>query len=398
MFADRFAQVTELLGDDDTFTTLLQNLIRESSARGIFFIVSAMRTGEIPYKIRDCFKGIGLQINDRADYTEIVGKRVPSDMPDIASFPGRGLAQIDDSLYEIQIALSTESASDVERATDIVRAARAQNAQWDGVRPGRIPRVPEHPVLADLESTEACKNALEDAWSFVFAYNASTGLPEEIRLDSSFSFLITGGRQTGKTNLLMLIAQLWSRRGAKICVAADASWDVLCRQIGASRYENYKEKDWENCVSWLNNEIKLRNQQRKQAQTSGTAALNALVRIMEPIVILADDLERFVAGNLDVVKGLFAEVASVAAKYGIYFFASVSHNAYSQIRMQEPLASLARQQRGIALCGKLNECAPWGVSMPFSQKSVALPVGEGYLVNNGAVMRIVIPKAEIQET
>ena len=123
VFVDRFAQLAEYLQDDEAFTQGLYNLVREASAHGIYFVVSAMRTNEIPYKIRACFKGIGLQINDRTDYTEIVGMRMPSDMPDIAPFAGRGLYPVDDRLYEIQIALAGSYSADVERAQELLQYA-----------------------------------------------------------------------------------------------------------------------------------------------------------------------------------------------------------------------------------------------------------------------------------
>ena len=397
VFADRFAQITELLGDDETFNTLLQNLIREASGRGIFFVVSAMRVGEIPYKIRDCFKGIGLQINDRADYTEIVGVRMPSDMPDIASFAGRALAKIDDRLFEIQIGLAGGSASDVERAADITRICQDLNARWDGVRPATIPRIPEEPGFEEFAATEEYQRSMAEPWQITFAYSTISGLPESVALDISYSFLIIGGRQSGKTNLLQLLVRIWKQKHAKICVAADAAWDEFCKKNDIDRYEDFKSKEWESYVSWLNNEIKLRNQRRKQAQLSGTAALNETVKAMEPIVLLIDDLDSFITKNPDVVNQLFADVAGRAAKYGIYLFAAVSHNAYSRVRMMEPLVSLVRQQRGVALRGKLNECDPWGIQMPFSKKSVTFPLGEAYLINNGEALRVVIPKADRKE-
>lgn len=393
VFVDRMAQLIEYLQDDDEFTQRLYNLIREGSARGIYFIVSAMKVNEIPYKIRDCFKGIGLQINDRTDYTEIVGTRMPAEMPDISAFPGRGLYMIEDRLYEIQIALSGSYSSDVERAQELMQVCRALNERWDGVRPLGIPRVPEHPTYADLAGSEAYQQTLREPMSFAFAYSVDKGLPEVIDLADSYSFLITGARQSGKTNFLRLVARLWKARGANICIAADESWNEFCRQEELTRYD-LKSAQWEAYVSWLNEEIKSRALQRKTAQANGADALDRLVREFEPLVILLDDLDSFISGNPEVANRLFAEVAKKASKFAIYLYATVSHGAYAQLRMQEPLLSLARQQRGVALGGKLSECDPWNVQMPFSKKNISFPRGEAYLVNNGDVSRIVIPKAQ----
>ncbi len=393
VFVDRFAQLAEGLQDDEEFTQGLYNLIREASARGIYFVVSAMQTNEIPYKIRDCFKGIGLQINDRADYTEIVGMRMPSDMPDIAPFAGRGLYPIEDRLYEIQIALAGSYSSDVERAQELQQICSALNTRWEGIRPRGIPRIPEHPSITDLISSEVYQKTLSDSLSFSFLYRVDSGLPEVMDLASSYSYLILGGRQSGKTNALQLVARLWKRKGANICIAADEAWDELCRSEELTRYD-LKSPEWESYVAWLNEEIKTRAGKRKVAQAAGSAELDRMVRGLQPVVIIIDDLESFISKNPDVANRLFAEVAKKASKFAIYLFASVSHNAYAQIRMQEPLVSLARQQRGLALGGKLNECDPWNVQMPFSKKNVTFPRGEAYLIDNGESAHVVIPRAE----
>jgi S-DNA-T family DNA segregation ATPase FtsK/SpoIIIE len=393
VFVDRFAQLVEALQDDDEFTLRLYSLIGEASARGIYFVVSAMKVNEIPYKIRDCFKGIGLQINDRTDYAEIVGMRMPSDMPDISSFAGRGLVQIEERLFEIQIALAGNTTSDVERAQELASVCAALQERWDGVRPMGIPRIPEHPTVEDFTNTEEYQKTKADPLAFSFAYSVDTGRPTVIDLASSYSFLVVGGRQSGKTNYLRLVAKLWNQRGASICVVADEAWSEFCQKEKLTRYDQ-KSPEWEKYVSWLNEEIKARAGKRKAAQASGAAALDKLVRQMEPVVILLDDLDNFITKNPEVANRLFAEVAKKAAKFAIYMYASVSHNAYTQVRMQEPLLSLARQQRGIALGGKLNECDPWNVQMPFSKKNVAFPRGEAYLINNGDVSHIVIPKSD----
>lgn len=395
VFADRFEQLSEMLADDEVFLSLLYGLIREASARGIFFVVSAMRVAEIPYKVRDCFRGIALQINERGDYTDVVGMRMPVEMPNIASVPGRGLVRKEDRLYEIQVALAGRSAADGVRAEEISALCGRMNASWSGPRPAGIPRIPEHPTLLDLVNAPGYGKIEADPWDFAFAYSTSTGLPEQIQLDKSHCFLITGAKLSGKTNLLQLIARLWARRNARIYVVGDGFWTEFCRQIQAELYDSFqKGTPWERFVSWLNQERQIRKERRRTAKLSGSAALDELARGFEPIVLLIDDLEKLIAESPENVRLFFASLCSAGAKYGIYLFATISHNAYGQTRLLEPLATLARQQRGVALGGRLNVCDPWNVQIPFSTKNLAFPVGEAYLINNGDVSRILIPRLD----
>ena len=391
VFIDRFAQIMELL-NDETYTQKLFSLLREGSGRGIFFVATALKLSEVPYKIRDCFRGIGLQINDRADYTEIVGMRVPNEMPDIAQFPGRGLAPAGEQLYELQIALPGSRSTDVERAAELSEISQALAARWDGPLPAGIPRIPAEPSWEDFSAAPDYLAAQANPWRFPLAYGLSSGLPLVLHLEDSYSFLITGARQSGKTNLLRLIAAQWSARGAQLAVVGDGTWNAVCRQLGATLYD-VRSEEWAAFLKQLNDEIVSRNQLRKRIQAEDPRRLDAAVQALKPIVLLLDDLDTFAPQNADAGNRLLAEVAQRAAKYNIYLFAAVSHLGYMQNRMQEPILALARQGRGVALCGKLSECDPWGLPMPPSRRNRTLPLGEAYLINNGEMTHIVLPKA-----
>lgn len=392
VFIDRFAQVTEMIGGDDAYMAKLFALLREGSGRGIFFVATAMRANEIPYKVRDCFRGIGLQINDRADYTDIVGMRMPSDMPDIAQLPGRGLAVVGERLYEIQIALAGAHVSDVERAAELSRIGKTLAEKWDGPLPQRLPRIPAEPTWALFAASETYLEAVKHPWRFPIAYDLNSGLPKVLDLENSFSFLIAGARKTGKTNLLRLIAEQWSRRGARLVVIGDVSWGITCKRLGATLYDVASD-EFASFFNEFSAEVTRRNQLRKQIQAEDPKRFDETAQGFEPIVFIVDNIDAMAAVCAEPVKKYLAFLVQDAAKYGIYFYASISHLAYPQNRIQEPLMTLARQGRGIALCGKLTDCDPWNAPLPINKKNKALPLGEAYLINNGEVSHIVIPKA-----
>lgn len=392
VFIDRFAQVTEMIGNDDAYMAKLFALLREGSGRGIFFVVTAMRTNEIPYKVRDCFRGIGLQINDRADYTDIVGMRMPSDMPDIAQLPGRGLAAVGEHLYEIQIALAGTCEADVERASELSLVGKALTGKWNGPLPQRLPRIPAEPTWDVFSASEGYLEAVKHPWRFPLAYDLDSGLPKVLELENSFSFLITGARQTGKTNLLRLIAEQWHGRGAQLVIIGDMSWGVPCKRFGVPLYD-VKSEEFSTFFADFSAEVTRRNQLRKQVQTENPKGFDQAVQAFKPIVFLVDNIDAMATACAEQVKKYLAFLVQDAAKYGIYFYASISHLAYGQNRMQEPLMTLARQGRGIALCGKLSDCDPWNAPLPLGKKNKSLPLGEAYLINNGEVSHIVIPKA-----
>ena len=78
----------------------------------------------------------------------------------------------------------------------------------------------------------------------------------------------------------------------------------------------------------------------------------------------------------------------------MYFFASMSHAAYKQQSMREPVMALARARRGVMLQGRLNECDPFDAPVPYAMKNQAYPLGEGLFVADGGAERMVFPRCD----
>ncbi|MCI9655086.1 MAG: type VII secretion protein EssC [Lawsonibacter sp.] len=390
VFADRFVQVMEVLGDEES--AKLATLLSEGSSRGIFFIVTAIDLKEIPYKMRGYFRGIGLQVNDRASYADIIGKSVPREMPDIEQTPGRGLILLDDGIYEFQTALYGSSKTDSARAAEAKTLSAEMATKWYGAKPARIPRIPPDATWELFAASPDYQFAAAHPWRFPLAYDLNRGVPLVLHLEESFSFLITGAQRSGKTNLLRLIARQWSSRGAKISVLADASWSIECQHMDAELYEAKTER-WEAYIKQLNEEVTKRAARFKQLKAGDPKEYDAAAQAMTPWVLLIDDLGKMVDKLLPNETKFLAQMIQGAAKFGIYTFASLSQQDYAKCKLMEPIPTFQRQSRGVVLRGRLSEFDPWGVSMPVTQKKKVLPLGQAWLINNGEITQIVIPKA-----
>ncbi|MDE7244340.1 MAG: type VII secretion protein EssC [Oscillospiraceae bacterium] len=391
VFVDRFAQVIEVLSDEES-TQKLTALLSEGSSCGIFFIVTALDMKEIPYKMRGTFRGIGLQINDRADYVDIIGRPVPREMPDIAQTPGRGLIVQDDGIYEFQAALSGSSKTDSARAAEARTLSAEMAAKWHGAKPTRIPRIPAEPTWELFAASEIYQSAAAHPWRFPLAYDLNRGVPLVLRLEESFSFLIVGAQRSGKTNLLRLIARQWHDRGARISVLADASWSASCRHMGAELYEA-KTEQWQGYVKQLNEEVLRRAARFKQLKAGDPKKYDAEAQAMTPYVLLIDDLGKMAGKLLPDEATFLTQMIQGASKFGVYTFASLSQQDFAKCKLTEPVPTFLRQSRGVALRGRLSEFDPWGVTMPVVQKRKVLPLGQAWLLNNGEITQIVIPKA-----
>ena len=327
VFVDRFEQLKLMFANNDFYTTRIQTLIREGSSRGIHFIVTALAKNEIPGKLHAFFGGIALQLKERSDYSDVLGKRVPFDRPPIAAYPGRALVLIGENkdIYEVQIGLGgilpgqferpapwlaedpmTEYAIDTrlnaraaltdgDRADRIVAFANALRAAWDGPLPLPVPRVPEKPTFDDLAATPGFKAALTSPYALPVGYDMNTGSAACVDLEKNYAMLVTGTKKSGITNQLKLIAQALRMRGAEVHVIAGSDWKILCGQIGAKLYQSEEE-----IVAFIDRFVAevpgKRQALKKAAEAKGKAQMKKQALEFEPCAIVVDNAERFVKG------------------------------------------------------------------------------------------------------
>ena len=393
VMVDRFQHLTETVGDDDNYTAKLAFLLGEGSGRGIHFIATALGPNEVPIKLRDCFRGAGLQLPERGDYDDVLKSRVPYDMPPIAASNGRGLALMDDRIFEIQIALAG-SAEDGQRAKEIELLSQDMCAHYAGRAVPHIPRIPPKPTWTRFAMDVGLFDRAPAAWRLPLAYDLAAGTSVELALEHGFSYLISGARQSGKTNVLKGIARTFAARSARIYAYGKEDWNTFSRELGIEMIPG-TEAGWGKLQQDLvSGYIVPRNQARKAALAESPEAMEAVMRQYPPVALLIDNLDGVVENLPQPVSTFLAQTAAEADYFGIYLFATVSHQGYARTHgMLEPMKSLSAQMRGVALGGRLNDCDPWGVTMPFAMKNKSLPMGQAYLIDGDRVRQIVLPLA-----
>lgn len=394
VFIDRMAQIREILADDEDTLNQLYDLIREGSSCGIFFVVTSLGGNEVPMKIRDCFRGIAMQLRERGDYSDTIGKRVPMEMASVAPLPGRGMYVVDEEPYEIQVALPAEAPTDVERAQELTRLGEEMSSAWTGKKAPGISRIPELPSFEDFSSTTLYKELRETPLRFPLAYDLDSGMPLPINLQDEYSFLIMGGRKSGKTNALMLIGKTFADRGGEVYVLGGDEWKSFCQETGATLFTRADTPEWEEFMNKMRTDYIIpRNKLRKTAENKEQTARIAAGHT--PFVLLIDNLDNYcdMVGQHFSSKDatLLGQLMSQAANFGMYTFCSVTSGNLRSRAMAEPLKQLLDQNRGIALGGKLGDVDPWNVSMPYRQKNAALPAGTAYYISDDTYRTIVLP-------
>ncbi|MCD1257391.1 type VII secretion protein EssC [Paenibacillus athensensis] len=142
-----FSAFAETFGElEDTMAFLS----REGLKYGVYFVLTALNTGAVRYRILQNFKQLYvLQLNDPSDYSSVLGN-VEGLFP--SKFKGRGIFKTD-SVYEFQTAHVHEQP---ERVFEAVRTFSSDcAAQWSGSPAPRIP------ILPDRVDTEYLMNELK---------------------------------------------------------------------------------------------------------------------------------------------------------------------------------------------------------------------------------------------
>lgn len=118
-------------------TTYVSFLAREGSKYGIYFVLSAISTGTVGFRLLQNFKQlITMQMNDETEYSTVVGT-TDGLLP--AKYKGRGLIKLD-ALYEFQAAYLTDEEVPF---TYIQRCSQVLREDWDGELARKIPVLPE---------------------------------------------------------------------------------------------------------------------------------------------------------------------------------------------------------------------------------------------------------------
>ncbi|WP_462410817.1 type VII secretion protein EssC [Neobacillus sp. Marseille-QA0830] len=131
---NNFAAFTEMYDEKEPAVSYLS---REGIKYGIYFVLTALGTGSVKFRLLQNFKQLlVLQLNDEADYSTVVGKTeglYPS------KFKGRGLVKRD-AIYEFQVAHITEEAVPYQF---IYNQSIKLQVAWKGNSARKIPILPD---------------------------------------------------------------------------------------------------------------------------------------------------------------------------------------------------------------------------------------------------------------
>lgn len=403
VMVDRVQQLREWADQrKDDKLQLFYDMLRSASSQGIYFVLTAFERNELPAKYQSYVHGVALQLNERVNYADALGVRIPVEWGGIRSYPGRGMIGREDKeakrtyIYEIQTAVYGTNESDAKRSESIRELGRQMRAAWKGALPKGIARIPEEPKLTDLLGDADMQADMMQADRLPAFYAKNTGSTLSLNLRECFSMLVCGPRKSGKTNFIKNAASTFAKKGAKIYLIG--SPDLMdWGRAHQMQVFGYGDPNWNEAFTELfQKEIGRRSGLLQAAKAQGGAQARAkLLETFEPVVILIDDLDSYMEKN-DAAPLLNANLkhfcADIVSGYGVYTIATLSHAGYQRTKIKEPVVNMARAKRGLMLQGKLSDCDPFDVQLPYNKKGAVYPLGEGLLITDQGMTHVVVPQ------
>ena len=379
---------------------LFYDMLRSASSLGVFFILSAYGRSELPGKYQPFVHGVALRLNERADYADMLGCRIPPEWSGIQDFPGRGVMAVVDKeakktyVYETQTAVYEPEVSDEERAKAVTALGKTMSAAWTGCRPMKLARIPEKPNMAGFLQEADAQKALAQVGRLPLGYVKKDASVYALDLREFYSGLICGPRKSGKTTLLKCLAMTFQEKRAEIYMVGSMELAAWANQRGMHGVV-CGDKGWKETFDGIMALVRERSGMLGAA--ADLQARRAMLAEFTPVVMLVDDLDRFMDAyekEKDLVSALrfFCVTDEKIGNYGVYTYAAISHVGVQSHSVQEPVMTMKRARRGLMLQGRLSECDPFSLSgLSMDQRKKALPVGEAFLVNEQEVRQLVLP-------
>lgn len=229
---------------------------------------------------------------------------------------------------------------------------------WDGKRAKAIPVMPDNIPYGSIETD-----------GVAIGLSAQDIEPVEIDFDASHYLLISGKPQSGKSNMIKVIAK-------QMCVARKIIFDTSSslKSLCDEHTEYFSEPQmFDDCISKLVGELE--NRRTVYQSDNGT--------VFPKILILIDDMKQFFDGvSNDTVRRMYA-ITRIGKGLGVYVVAAGMYDDLLKLSNQgeQFTCALIGGNCAVALGGRLSEHEIFKVSnLSFDEKSVPVNENEGYVI------------------
>lgn len=355
---------------------LLATITQNGASYGIYLVYTATGTNGLRYKVtQNVRNAIALQLKDRGDYADLVGRVSGTGLPNL---PGRAYSRGNPPL-EFQTALYIDRPTEPEQNQELEKLAQSMDRSWTGARPRRIPVMPETVELSMLPYTR--REALPVGLDF------QTLEPAYVDLSEQYNLLICGAKQSGKSDFLATLARvLLTRADNRLYVLDTPSGAQSALQASAAGYCVFTDADAvDRLLQTVVDELNTRARARAEAEDLSADAFAAQ---WPQLCLLIDDLRAFVDQVTDDARDTMDRICQMAGGLGVIVLAAACAEDVEAYSYRDVLTrTMLESQNGIAVSGAASMYYYFRADSRLEQ-SGALAPQDAFLFTGNACSRI----------
>lgn len=325
---------------------LLATITRDGSSYGIYLVYTATGTNGLRYKVtQNVRNSIALQLKDRGDYADLVGRISGVGLPNL---PGRGYSRGNPPL-EFQTALYVDCQTEPEQNRELERLAKVMDENWQGARPRRIPIMPEKINPSMLSYTK--RDFLPVGMDF------NTLEPTYVDLSQQYNMLICGSKQSGKSSYLNALSSiLLTRADNKIYVFDTPAGALEGLQSPSTDYCVFTDAiAVDRILQTLVDEFNTRARSRAEAEQAEDFSADTFISQWPQLCLLIDDLRAFVDQISDNARDTMARICQMASGLGVIVIATARAEDVEAYSYRDVLTrTILESQNGIAVSGAVS--------------------------------------------
>lgn len=360
--------ITPLFELYPSIETLLTTVAAQGPTYGIHIIYTANSTSGVRYKIAQNIKGnIAFELTDKGDYSSIVGRPDGS----LPKQPGRALIKGNPPII-FQAAYYADGINEREKNAAIRELSKKMRDNWHGYLPKAIPIMPDEVTKDILKKYLGNANRIPvgidyESVSCVFA-----------DLYPSFSFLITGLPQTGKSKLLDYIANsIKEVDETAILYVFDSAYEPIKSLKAECNYTKWNDTK---LVDDMVDEIIEELEKRLEAEDAEGE---------RKIVIVIDDLLPFIKTISDSARDALVKVCRLSEGLNVQLIVSGRVNDIAQFYEHEPLTqAIVSFGNGICLGGCLCDYRFVKTALKYEARNEDMGKGNAYSYKENEAVKI----------
>ena len=360
---DNFVPVRDMYPELDPF---FLSFTQQGGSYGMYFVVSTNTTMSLGFKISQNIKmAIALQMTEKSDYAAIVGK---TDGLEPDRVDGRGLVKGERPL-EFQTALPIDAPSASERVSRLRELATTMNRKWTGKCPQPIPIMPEIVGRSDI-GVEKHKIPI--------GLKTADITPVYLDLSENHFFLISGTKESGKSNLLKVIAKNFLELEEATIAVYDSEQSSLTSLKELTNNYICKDFAFDEYIESLMPMLKERREQYGQDKNSH----------FSPLAIIIDDLYQCLENaNEGTIQKLEA-ICRLGKGLRVNIVVAGQHEDIIKLNLGEIFTvGLVKNGTNVLLGGNFNTHGVFDSGMSYSEKEIEVGKHEGYLLERGVAVR-----------